>query len=510
MRRESPAVSVPYGFRVGAWEVREPIGSGAFGTVYAARRTADAIDTTTPGTPGTPPVDHALPSHAALKFLPTGTRTPRQLRHLQDLTRRELETYRRLRRPRLIRMYEALTVSAPESPELDGATVLVLERAEGSLDTLLSHTPRPAAGPVLLAQICEGLHQLHHAGWVHGDIKPGNVLLMADGTARLGDFNLAAELDGTHAYSPVFTTSDYTPPELLWSEINERGLRTRPSTDIWAFGVLAHLVLTGTMPLPGATRTARKETLLRYARGEEELRLSPELTGPWREIVTDCLARTHEERAAHDAASLLRRAVRAAGTSRAPRLSRLPRLRPRPPAHPRAGLAVTTAAAVLGAAAVLAVRDPPVHTSMYGYERCPAGSACFFSERNGRGEMCGWANDDMNWLSGEETCSWSRYRPVKSVFNNDRERERNHALAYFWEPDWKPRPADADERIGCTNVGVQGNLAGFYAPLSHKWIPSCSTHHYAPPPPRTAPTAPTTAVSPTAVPATAPTTAPAP
>ncbi|MFD5894183.1 protein kinase [Streptomyces sp. NPDC060366] len=508
MRRESLAVSVPYGFRVGAWEVREPIGSGAFGSVYAARRTTDATDAeatatgtgTGTGTPGDPG-DDALPSHAALKFLPTGTRTPRQLRHLQELTRRELETYRRLKRPRLIRMYEALTVSAPESPELDGATVLVLERAEGSLETLLSRAPRPAAGPALLAQICEGLHQLHHAGWVHGDIKPGNVLLMADGTARLGDFNLAAELDGTHAYSPMFTTSDYTPPELLWSEINERGLRTRPSTDIWAFGVLAHLVLTDTLPLPGATRTARKETLLRYARGEEELRLSPELTGPWREIVTDCLARTHEERAAHGAASLLRRAERAAGTSRAPRL---PRLRPRPPARPRAGLAVTTAAAVLGAAAVLALRDPPPHTSAYGYERCPAGSACFFSERNGEGEMCSWTNDDMNWLTGEETCSWTRDRPVKSVFNNDRERKRNHALAYFWEPEWKPRPADGDERIGCTNVDVQGNLAGFYAPLSHKWIPSCSTHHYAPPP-RTAPTAPTAAV-----PATAPTTATAP
>lgn len=201
MRREPLAVRVPYGFRVGAWEVREPIGSGAFGSVYAASRTTDTTDTTD----STNTTDDTLPAHAALKFLPTGTRTPRQLRHLQDLTHRELETYRKLKRPRLIRMYEALTVSAPgssESAELDGATVLVLERAEGSLDTLLARSPRLAAGPTLLTQICEGLHQLHHAGWVHGDIKPGNVLLMADGTVRLGDFNLAAELEGTHAYSP--------------------------------------------------------------------------------------------------------------------------------------------------------------------------------------------------------------------------------------------------------------------------------------------------------------------
>ncbi|MEV8363030.1 protein kinase domain-containing protein [Streptomyces niveus] len=462
MRRESLAVSVPYGFRVGAWEVREPIGSGAFGSVYAARRATD---------------DDTLPAHAALKFLPTGTCTPRQLRHLQDLADRELATHRRLRGPRVIRMYEALTVGAPESPGLDGATVLVLERAEGSLDTLLARTPRPAAGPALLVQICEGLHQLHHAGWIHGDIKPANVLLMADGTARLGDFNLTSELEGTHAYSPAFATSDYAPPELLWAEISDRGRRTRPGTDIWAFGVLAHLVLTGSMPLPGATRTARKETLLRYARGEYELRLSPELTGPWREIVTDCLARTYQERARHDAASLLRRVERATGTPRAPRLPRLRprRLRARLPGPlagrlpRRAALALTTAAAVVGAGALLALRDEPA----YGYERCPSGSVCFFGDYDGGGEMCRWAGDDANWLTGGETCAWTRTASVKSIFNNGGERAGNRDLAYFWRPDWKPRPADGDHRIGCTQAGVRGNLTGFYAPLSHRWIPSC-------------------------------------
>ncbi|MEV8405283.1 serine/threonine-protein kinase [Streptomyces niveus] len=462
MRRESLAVSVPYGFRVGAWEVREPIGSGAFGSVYAARRTTVATDG-----------DGSLPSHAALKFLPTGTRTPRQLRHLQELTHRELEMHSRLKRPRLIRMYEALTVSAPESPELDGATVLVLERAEGSLDTLLARTPRPAAGPALLTQICEGLHQLHHAGWIHGDIKPGNVLLMADSTARLGDFNLAAELDGTHAYSSLFSTSDYTAPELLWSEISERGRQTRPSTDIWAFGVLAHLVLTGTMPLPGATPTARKEALLRYARGDEELRLSPELPAPWREMVADCLARTHEERAAHDAASLLRRAERVTGTPRAPRL---PRLRPGRRSRRRAALTLTTAAAVLGVTAALVLRDAPPQTSTYGYERCPAGSACFFSEPNGNGEMCGWAGDDTNWLEGKETCSWTRTRPVKSVFNNDQERKAKHDLAFYRGTDWIPTGIDltrATKRTGCTSVNTQGNLTGTYAPLSHRWVDHC-------------------------------------
>ncbi|NEE13280.1 protein kinase [Streptomyces sp. SID7499] len=305
---EAYAVPVPKGYRVGVWEVREPIATGAFGSVYAARRVGDG--------PGLPPT-------AALKFLPTGTATPRRLTHLRELVEREVELYRRLRHPRLVRMYQTLTVDDPDRPELDGATVLVLEKAEGSLSALLAATPRPAAGPALLAQIAEGLAQLHGAGWVHGDLKPANVLLMADGSVRLADFNMAAELEGTHAYTPAFSTPDYTPPELLWTEIGERGRRIRPSADIWAFGVLAHLTLTDSFPLPGATSTARRDAAAAYARGVDELRLSPELPDDWREIVRACLTRTHRQRI--DGTVLLRRVTAASGPDR--RVLRLPRLR---------------------------------------------------------------------------------------------------------------------------------------------------------------------------------------
>ncbi|CAM5259042.1 hypothetical protein GCM10010329_05270 [Streptomyces spiroverticillatus] len=349
------AVTVPPGYRIGSWQVREPLAAGAFGSVYAAVRVS--------GTSGD------LPPEAALKFLPTGTRTPRQLHHLRELAQRELTMHRKLSRPRLIRMYEALTVDDPDLPELDGATVLVLERAEGSLDALLAREPVPAAGPALLAQVCEGMHQLHHAGWVHGDLKPGNVLLMADGTVRLGDFNLAAEMDGTHAYAPAFATPDYTPPELLWSEISDNGRQVRPSTDVWAFGVLAHQVLTGKPPLPGGGGSgggpaARSEALLAYARGETELGLDPQLPPGWREIITDCLARTHEERAAFGAAALLRRIEAVTGSAPAPRL---PRLRPRSRRAVRAMWAAGVAAALVGASlGFVATREEPVSDAEYG------------------------------------------------------------------------------------------------------------------------------------------------
>ncbi|WP_416984100.1 protein kinase domain-containing protein [Streptomyces sp. T028] len=377
------AVRVPRGYRVGRWEVREPIATGAFGSVYAARRRPD--DSAGPDDPAGPagpdssdrPDDNdaptGLPRSAALKFLPTGTRTPRQLTHLRELAERERELLSRLTKPRLanprltgprrtsphlIRLYETLTVDDPSHPDLDGATVLVLEKAEDSLSALLKRTPAPATGPLLLAQVCAGLSQLHCAGWVHGDLKPANVLLMKDGSARLADFNMAAELEGTHGYTPAFSTPDYTPPELLWAEIGERGRRIRPSADVWAFGVLTHLVLTGSFPLPGATPAARRDAAVAYARGTAELRLSPGLPAAWAGIVRACLARTHAERVGTDA--LLPRVEEAAGTGTPPRLLGLPlprallrapltrRARHRRTAVALGSAAATAAVAVLG------------------------------------------------------------------------------------------------------------------------------------------------------------------
>lgn len=457
---------VPKRYRVGGWEVGDPIASGAFGSVYRARRTGPS--------PG-----EGEPERAALKFLPTGTHTPRQLRHLAELAEREVELLSRLHSPRLIRMYETLTVDDVERPELDGATVLVLEEATGSLDALLAKSPRPATGPVLLAQICEGLEQLHRAGWVHGDLKPANVLLMADGSARLADFNMAAEMEGTHAYSPAFATPDYTPPELLWSEIGERGMQIRPTADIWAFGVLAHLVLTGSHPLPGATPTTRRHAAVQFALGTEELRLSPQLPEEWREIITDCLSPNHAERATHDTESLLRRVDSAAGTTPSPQLRSA-----RPLLHNR-WLWATAAALVAGVTSLTLTlggdpegsggKDPAgtrpvgIDATKTGYDRCAAGNVCFFTEADGEGEICAWNGDDIDWADGEISCSWAHTKKSRSVFNNGAGAgtgEEYIDVVYYAK-------AYLRERLACVGNGAKRNLRKPNQPLSHSWVYMC-------------------------------------
>ncbi|MDV9173274.1 serine/threonine-protein kinase [Streptomyces sp. W16] len=275
----------------------EPIADGGWGWVYEGRSVRGTDD----------------PAVVALKFLPTSGLAPRQARGLLECAHREVEFGRRARHPRLIRVLDSLVLNEPDHAELDGAIVLVMERAERSLRQLLGCEAGLADGQAerILTQICEGLAHLHDLGWVHGDLKPDNVLLMADGAVRLSDFGLAAELDGTHGthgWIPPLGTPDYLPPERWKAPLGERGVQARPSADIWALGIMVHQMFTGgTSPFPGATPAARGAAAQEYAGGRAPLRLDPAVPPFWRDLATDCLAPTHEARAACTAELLLAR-----------------------------------------------------------------------------------------------------------------------------------------------------------------------------------------------------------
>ncbi|WP_225889204.1 serine/threonine-protein kinase [Streptomyces resistomycificus] len=294
---------IPRGYRVGAWEVGEPIADGGWGWVYEGRSAG--------GTDGDAVV--------ALKFLPTAGLAPRQARGLVESARRESEFGRRTRHPRLIRLLDSVVLDEPDRPELDGAVVLVMERAERSLRQLLETEGllEDGEGVRILTEICEGLAYLHGQGWVHGDLKPDNVLLMADGSIRLSDFGLSAELDGTHgthAWIPPLGTPDYLPPERWRAPLGERGVQVRPSADVWALGIMIHQVFTGgASPFPGATAAGRGAAVQEFAAGRAPLRLDSAVPPFWRGLATDCLAPTHDARAAHTAQDLLARIGAAAG-----------------------------------------------------------------------------------------------------------------------------------------------------------------------------------------------------
>ena len=295
-----PVVEVPAGYRVGRWEVLSHIASGSWASVYAARRVQR------PRGPHDPPEG----ARGALKFLPSASLSPAQSADIAKVSE-EVRFNEQTDHPRLIRTFETLVVDDPREPALDGAVVLAMERAAVSLQDLLAARtpPAPIANAArILREICEALVHIHALGWVHGDLKPSNVLLMEDGTARVADFGLARELDGTHAYAPRLGTSDFLPPEWWNERIGTQGIAIRPTADIWAFGVTAHQLLTGGMlPFAGLSARARGAAAQAYAQGRAPLRLADELAPPWRAIIADCLAPDHAARSRHTAASLLAR-----------------------------------------------------------------------------------------------------------------------------------------------------------------------------------------------------------
>ncbi|MFD8209666.1 serine/threonine-protein kinase [Streptomyces sp. NPDC059695] len=332
---------IPPGHRVGDWVVTGLIGTGGWSTVYAAR-----------------PAREAGTGEVALKVMPTAGLAPRQARRIVESARREVELGRRAGHPRLIGLRESFVLAAPDLPAVDGAIVLVMERAAGSLRELLDAGVSGADRGRLIAGICEGLAHLHRSGWVHADLKPENVLLGADGSVKLSDFGLATELTGTHGYVPPLGTLDYLPPERWRAPLGELGVQVRPSADIWALGVVIHEVFaSGASPFPGATPVARGAAVEEYGEGRAPLRMDLAVPPFWRALAADCLAPTHAERAPHTAESLLARIAAGEGPYARGTGPRRPRGRRR--AAVLAAVLCGTAGAALGSDAVRAGGSAP-------------------------------------------------------------------------------------------------------------------------------------------------------
>ncbi|MBH0247583.1 protein kinase, partial [Streptomyces cavourensis] len=211
-------------------------------------------------------------------------------RAVQGRVRRMLG--RRAGHPRLIGLLDSFVLASPPGrPSLEGAMVLVMERAAGSLRELIEAGVPEADRGRLIAGICEGLAHLHRSGWVHADLKPENVLLGADGSVKLSDFGLATELTGTHGYVPPLGTLDYFPPERWRAPLGELGVRVRPTADIWALGIVIHeLYAAGGSPFPGATPMARGAAVQAYGQCRAPLRMDHAVPPFWRALAADCLA----------------------------------------------------------------------------------------------------------------------------------------------------------------------------------------------------------------------------
>src|SRR5262249_51150725 len=124
--------------------------------------------------------------------------------------------------------------------------------------------PLPAGDAVRFTrEVLAGLSAVHAAGIVHRDIKPQNVLIGWDGTARVTDFGIAHDPgfgiahDGGNPRATQFTGNGLTlgTPAYMAPE-QARGERVSEATDIYAVGVMLFEMLTGRLPFEAESSLA--------------------------------------------------------------------------------------------------------------------------------------------------------------------------------------------------------------------------------------------------------------
>jgi tetratricopeptide (TPR) repeat protein/class 3 adenylate cyclase len=210
------------GSRVGQYVVRSLLGAGGMGLVYRAR-------------------DERLGRDVALKFLPPhlSTEPAAKQRFLV-----EARAAAALDHPNVCTIHEIGETG-------DGQLFIAMPLYDG--ETLQSRLNRgrlafDEAVPIAL-QVARGLARAHARGIVHRDVKPSNVMRLADGTVKILDFGIAKfedlALTGSGAH---FGTVAYMSPEHV------RGGTIDQRADIWALGILLHEMLTGARPFNGNDR----------------------------------------------------------------------------------------------------------------------------------------------------------------------------------------------------------------------------------------------------------------
>jgi serine/threonine protein kinase len=160
---------------------------------------------------------------------------------------------------------------------LDGTPYVAVEFVPtGSLAARLTGQPYPVVPALrLVEQLAEIVSFLHRQGIVHGNLKPTNVLLAADGIPRVCDFRPTGGLfQGTLPADDAEPVGlGYLAPELL----EQTGEELHPHTDIYGLGLILYELLTGRSPFTGASVRETREQV-RAQDPELPSRLNAEVT----------------------------------------------------------------------------------------------------------------------------------------------------------------------------------------------------------------------------------------
>ena len=216
------------------YEITAPIATGGMGEVWKAR-------------------DQVLDRIVAAKVLRSEyTGDPNFLARFRNEARHTAA----LTHPNIASVYdygETVTTDGPHPGQR--VAYLVMEYVEGKpLVTILHEEGKLPVDWTLhvLGQAADGLSAAHHAGVVHRDIKPGNLIVRPDGVVKLTDFGIARARDATPLTRTgmVVGTAQYLSPE------QAQGFEVTAASDVYSLGVVGYECLTGGRPFDGTSQVA--------------------------------------------------------------------------------------------------------------------------------------------------------------------------------------------------------------------------------------------------------------
>ncbi|NRN67175.1 Serine/threonine-protein kinase pksC [Kibdelosporangium sp. 4NS15] len=237
----------------GRYRLAEQLGRGGMGDVWQA-------------------YDERLHRKVAVKqlFVPAhldGERTDQVVRQ----TVREGQIAARLQHKNVVSVFDVI--------EHDGTAYLIMEYLRShSLSQVLQDqgTLPPDAVRRIGTQLADALDAAHAAGIVHRDVKPSNILLGYDGTAKITDFGISRAVEDatTGSSGTVLGTPAYMPPEVA------KGERATFASDVYSLGASLYMATEGTPPVGQSGNTIA--LLYRAASGEIT---PPSNSGPLTEVL---------------------------------------------------------------------------------------------------------------------------------------------------------------------------------------------------------------------------------
>ena len=252
-------------FNLGPYVITDWIGQGGMGQVFKGEHIV-------------------LGRVSAIKVLPLDKSNDYAISNFH----REIKLQARMDHPNLVRAYDAGNdgkVHFLVTEYVPGRDLRRLIRNQGKL------TVAEAAGVIM--QVARGLYHAHQQGLIHRDIKPGNILVTEDGTAKLSDLGLSGfvdnELEDPRA-GKIVGTADYLAPELIR---NPHDVST--VTDIYSLGCTLYYSITGKVPFPGGSA---KEKARRHLSEHpwHPRQFNPEVSEEFVELIADMLEKDPAKR----------------------------------------------------------------------------------------------------------------------------------------------------------------------------------------------------------------------